>query len=93
MTTKAEGHRDGCMEGRCEHMSDCAVHNEPAMPRGPCDCGHRGALHAKHNRWARRCNRQIRVRNWFVRHEVALMLTAIVVATAVMFFIGWYSGG
>jgi hypothetical protein len=21
------------------HASDCAVHNEPAMPRGPCDCG------------------------------------------------------
>ena len=22
-----------------EHSSDCAVHNEPAMPNGPCDCG------------------------------------------------------
>ena len=21
------------------HLSDCAVHNEPAMPAGPCDCG------------------------------------------------------
>lgn len=21
------------------HASDCAVHNEPAMPAGPCDCG------------------------------------------------------
>lgn len=21
-----------------EHASDCAVHNEPALPRGPCDC-------------------------------------------------------
>lgn len=21
------------------HRSDCAVHNEPAMPAGPCDCG------------------------------------------------------
>lgn len=21
------------------HASDCAVHNEPAMPNGPCDCG------------------------------------------------------
>ncbi|MDR3561248.1 MAG: hypothetical protein P4N59_07410 [Negativicutes bacterium] len=20
------------------HMSDCAVHNEPAYPKGPCDC-------------------------------------------------------
>jgi hypothetical protein len=22
-----------------EHWSDCAVHNEPFMPAGPCDCG------------------------------------------------------
>jgi hypothetical protein len=22
-----------------EHASDCAVHNEPAYPNGPCDCG------------------------------------------------------
>lgn len=22
-----------------EHWSDCAVHNEPALPAGPCDCG------------------------------------------------------
>ena len=21
------------------HQSDCAVHNEPAEPNGPCDCG------------------------------------------------------
>lgn len=21
------------------HKSDCAVHNEPAYPNGPCDCG------------------------------------------------------
>lgn len=21
------------------HASDCALHNEPAMPAGPCDCG------------------------------------------------------
>lgn len=21
-----------------EHASDCAVHNEPALPAGPCDC-------------------------------------------------------
>lgn len=21
------------------HASDCAVHNEPAFPAGPCDCG------------------------------------------------------
>lgn len=22
-----------------EHKSDCAIHNEPAMPAGSCDCG------------------------------------------------------
>lgn len=22
-----------------EHASDCATHNEPAYPAGPCDCG------------------------------------------------------
>lgn len=21
------------------HDSDCAMHNEPALPAGPCDCG------------------------------------------------------
>lgn len=24
---------------RNAHWSDCALHNEPAMPAGPCDCG------------------------------------------------------
>ncbi len=23
----------------CGHRSDCAVHNEPALRAGPCDCG------------------------------------------------------
>lgn len=23
----------------CGHLSDCAVHNEPAYPAGPCSCG------------------------------------------------------
>ena len=23
----------------CMHASDCATHNMPAMPNGPCDCG------------------------------------------------------
>lgn len=22
-----------------QHDSDCAVHNDPALPPGPCDCG------------------------------------------------------
>lgn len=29
-----------CKGGNC-HASDCAVHNEPAMPIGECDCGMR----------------------------------------------------
>ena len=28
-----------CPACRITHASDCAVHNMPAMPNGPCDCG------------------------------------------------------
>lgn len=47
------------------HDSDCAVHNEPAYPAGPCDCG---AL-AKHERryatWLYQlgCKTALRLRN------------------------------
>ena len=27
-----------CKDGKL-HLSDCAVHNDPAYPAGPCDCG------------------------------------------------------
>lgn len=27
------------LRGHMQHASDCAVHNEPAYPAGPCDCG------------------------------------------------------
>jgi hypothetical protein len=34
---------EGCQCHACKdevkHWSDCAVHNAPAMPAGPCDCG------------------------------------------------------
>ena len=33
---------DGCQCPACKvkpHASDCAVHNEPAYPKGACDCG------------------------------------------------------
>lgn len=34
---------DHCQGPECRdgvlHKSDCAVHNEPAYPAGPCDCG------------------------------------------------------
>jgi hypothetical protein len=26
-------------EEAVQHASDCAVHNAPALPIGPCDCG------------------------------------------------------
>lgn len=28
----------GSADGPCGHMSDCALHNGPAMEPGPCDC-------------------------------------------------------
>ncbi len=30
-----------CGSNGCGHASDCAVHNEPAIPAGPCDCATR----------------------------------------------------
>ena len=33
---------EGCQCPECQikpHTSDCAVHNEPAYPKGRCDCG------------------------------------------------------
>lgn len=40
---------EACEDGTT-HLSDCAVHNEPAYPKGPCDCGAtaRGSNSAKH---------------------------------------------
>ncbi len=32
-------HGCDCSSCRVRHASDCAVHNMPAMPNGPCDCG------------------------------------------------------
>jgi hypothetical protein len=29
---------NACKDGITLHKSDCAVHNEPAYPNGPCDC-------------------------------------------------------
>ena len=30
---------DAITQGKKDHSSDCATHNEPAMPNGDCDCG------------------------------------------------------
>jgi hypothetical protein len=39
---KSATDRSGCECEECHvtmHASDCAVHNEPALPKGRCDCG------------------------------------------------------
>lgn len=36
-----------CGSNGCGHASDCAVHNEPAMPAGPCDCPVEAEIQAK----------------------------------------------
>lgn len=39
--TLNECHPVGCQCPACKsatHLSDCAVHNEPALPNRPCDC-------------------------------------------------------
>lgn len=33
------GAKHVCDPDGCDHASDCALHNEPASPAGPCDCG------------------------------------------------------
>lgn len=39
--------QDGCQCSACKadglHLSSCAVHNAPALPVGPCDCGRKVA--------------------------------------------------
>lgn len=49
------------------HASDCAVHNAPALPVGPCDCGenHRLAIKA--------ALMILKVPNW---HDTATLLEA-----------------
>lgn len=40
-----EDKTNGCTCGACDtsaHLSDCAVHNGPALALGPCDCGVEG---------------------------------------------------
>lgn len=36
-----------CGSNGCGHASSCAVHNEPAMPAGPCDCSVEDEIQAK----------------------------------------------
>ena len=81
------------MDGRCGHTSDCAVHNEPAMPRGLCNCGHREALRAEYDRKVIRQNRWVRVHNWWVRHGYKIICALITAAATTMVVVVHYSGG
>ena len=55
------------------HYSDCAVHNEPAYPKGDCDCGYRLQVERKYVRMIllRAYNRVLRFgtmyRSWIWR--------------------------
>ena len=56
------------------HDSDCAVHNEPAYPAGPCDCGAEAKAQRRYLRflYLRACTRLARLRNKF-RYRLALV--------------------
>ena len=86
-------HREGCMGGCCGHASDCAVHNEPAMPRGLCDCGHRERQCAEHDRKVRRHNRWVRVYNLWVRHGHIVFLVFLAALAVALVMKVYYSGG
>ena len=42
MTQYIEREEDDRACGWCGHASDCAIHNEPALENGECDCGYIG---------------------------------------------------
>lgn len=52
------------------HDSDCAVHNEPALPAGPCDCGEQLRAERRYAAWLCRlaciqvARLQTRLRSW-----------------------------
>lgn len=44
---------------KVQHASDCAVHNEPALPRGKCDCGANRPTRRRAHTWTiRGCARR-----------------------------------
>lgn len=55
------------------HASDCAVHNEPALPVGPCSCGYQARAERRYVAWLCRlvCSQALRwktrVRSWWWR--------------------------
>lgn len=54
------------------HASDCAVHNAPALPVGPCNCGAQAKAERRYAAWLGRlaCNEVARlgrrVRSWWL---------------------------
>lgn len=42
---------ESAITGEPLHTSDCAVHNEPAMPNGPCDCGAQAKSERRYVAW------------------------------------------
>lgn len=62
------------MSAKVMHDSDCAVHNEPAYPAGPCDCGAEAKAQRRYLRflYLRACIRLARLRNKF-RYRLALV--------------------
>ena len=59
---------DAC-RGGVLHNADCAVHNEPAMPNGPCNCGSLAKAERRYGAWLSLlvCNFALRWRNKFRR--------------------------
>lgn len=47
------------------HDSDCSVHNEPAYPAGPCDCGALARHERRYATWLYQlgCKTALRLRN------------------------------
>jgi hypothetical protein len=56
------------------HDSDCAVHNEPAYPAGPCDCGYQAKVEHRWFAWLyrRACNQVEHMRN-ALRNRLSLL--------------------
>ncbi len=85
-------------EGCCGHASDCAVHNEPAMPVGACDCDFNPHWTPEMNERAREndCgygHRWTKTYKWYVRHELKLCVAFLIVVLALLAVASRYSGG
>lgn len=59
---------DACRDGVL-HNADCAVHNGPDFPIGPCNCGALAKAERRYGEWLRclGCSLLLRARNKFLR--------------------------